>query len=145
MLSEQEFTAQDPAEPELTYFFRHMIAHGVIYESLLHMVRASLHEQIAKFIEGEYVDRVNQYLDLLAFHYDHTENEDKRRFYLRRAGEAAQAAYANEAAIDYYRRVLPLLEPDEQVEIMLKLGEVEQLVGHWDEAADTVSRRAGPG
>ncbi len=55
-------------------------------------------------------------------------------YYLRRAGEAAQAAYANDAAIDYYQRVLPLLPPEEQVDVVRQLAGVMQLVGRWDEA-----------
>ena len=133
-LTQRGLTAPDPVEPGLTYFFKHVIAHDVIYESLLFMLRADLHEQIAAFIERTYADRLGQFLDLLAHHYDHSDNVDKQREYLRKAGGAAQQAYSNDAAIDYYRRVLPLLAPEEQVEISLKLGEVEQLVGHWDEA-----------
>src|SRR5262249_4673048 len=49
-------------------------------------------------------------------------------------GIAAQAAYANEAAIDYYQRLLPLLPQHEQSAILLRLGEVWQLIGRWDEA-----------
>ena len=73
MLSQQNLTAHDPAEPELTYFFKHIITHGVIYDSLLHMLRTSLHEQIGRFIETHYADSLDQYLDLLAYHYDRSE------------------------------------------------------------------------
>jgi class 3 adenylate cyclase/tetratricopeptide (TPR) repeat protein len=136
-LSEQELTARDPTEAEIAYFFKQITTHSVVYDSLLHMVRAALHEQIGDFIEANYPDRINGFLDLLAFHYDRSDNVAQRRHYLRLAGESAQAAYANEAAIDYYRRVLPLLEAGEQVDVMLKLGEVLRLVGQWDEAAAT--------
>ena len=134
LLSQQNLTAHDLAEPELTYFFKHIITHGVIYDSLLHMLRTALHEQIGRFIESQYAESLEQHLDLLAYHYDRSEVTDKKRTYLRRAGEAAQAAYANEAAIDYYERVLPLLPPEEQVDVMRKLGGVMQLVGRWVEA-----------
>jgi class 3 adenylate cyclase/tetratricopeptide (TPR) repeat protein len=133
-LSDQELTAPDPAEAELTYFFKHIITQQVVYESLLHMVRTALHEQIADHLERAYPERRRQLLDLLAYHYDLSANDGKRRHFLRLAGEAAQGAYANEAAIDYYRRVLPLLAAAEQVDVMLKLAEVERLVGHWEEA-----------
>ena len=136
-LSEQELTARDPSEPEMSYFFKQITTHSVVYDSLLHMVRTALHEQIGGYIEANYADRIGIFLDLLAFHYDRSDDVAKRRHYLRLAGESAQAAYANEAAIDYYRRVLPLLEAGEQVETMLKLGEVLRLVGQWDEAAAT--------
>ncbi|MFN2199625.1 MAG: tetratricopeptide repeat protein [Caldilineaceae bacterium] len=134
LLSQQNLTVQDQAEPELTYFFKHVITHSVIYDSLLHMLRTSLHEQIGNFIEATYADTLDQHLDLLAYHFDRSEVLEKRIYYLRRAGEAAQAAYANDAAIDYYERVIPLLSIEHQVSIKRKLGEVLQLVGRWDEA-----------
>ena len=134
-LSEREFTVAVPGEGEPAHSFKHIITHNVVYESLLHTVRADLHAQVGVYIEQTYPDRPAQFVDLLAFHFDHSELTDKRRAYLRRAGEAAQAAYANEAAIDYYRRVLPLLDERERVEVLLKLGGVLRVVGQWEQAA----------
>ena len=50
-------------------------------------------------------------LDLLAHHYWLSENQEKKREYLVRAGEAAEASYANAAAIDYLERAAPLVGP----------------------------------
>jgi adenylate cyclase len=135
-LGQLELTPMDSPEPELTYLFKHVITQEVAYESLPYATRALLHEQLGWFIERVYSRKIEQYIDLLAFHYEHSQNEAKKREYLRRAGEAAQAAYANEAAISYYQRLLPLLSTEEQVPVMLKLGEVLQLVGRWDEAGE---------
>jgi adenylate cyclase len=133
-LSRLELTPMDRPEPELTYLFKHIVTQEVAYESLPYEIRARLHEQLAWFIEQAYQDRLAQYVDLLAFHYTRSENDAKKREYLHKAGEAAQDDYANEAAIDYYQRLLPLLPVEEQVPIKRKLGEVMQLVGRWDEA-----------
>ena len=56
--------------------------------------------------------------------------------YLRRAGDAAQAIYANAAAIDYYERLAPLLPEAERPAVLLELGKVLELVGRWDDARD---------
>jgi predicted ATPase/class 3 adenylate cyclase len=133
-LSRMDFTPLDTPEPELTYLFKHVVMQEVAYESLPYATRAMLHEQLAWFIERVYHQTLEQFIDLLAFHYERSQNEAKKREYLRKAGEAAQSDYANEAAISYYKRLLPLLPVDEQVTIILKLGEVLQLVGHWQEA-----------
>ncbi len=133
-LRAQDMMLLDPSEPEQIYLFRQMITQGVTYESLPHAVKTALHEQIGLYIEQNYPDAVNQYLDLLAYHFDRSENLDKRRYYLRKAGEAAQAAYANLTAIDYYQRVLPFLGPAEQTPVLLRLGAVLELVGRWDNA-----------
>jgi predicted ATPase/class 3 adenylate cyclase len=134
-LSEQDLTEADPSEPGVVYNFKHMITHGVVYESLLHSVRSELHEHLGHFLELSTGERIAGVIDLLAYHFDHSANLEKRRHYLRLAGEAAQASYANEAALDYYARVLRLLNVDERVDVMLRLGEVLRLVGRWEEAA----------
>lgn len=133
-LRQQDVMLLEPTDPELRYLFRQVITQGVTYESLPYAMKAVLHEQIAQFIEQSYPDTLTHYLDLLAYHYDRTANQDKRREYLFKAGVAAQAAYANAAAIDYYQRVLPLLPETEQASVMLKVGQVLELVGQWHEA-----------
>ena len=132
-LNRLELTMVD-SEPELTYLFKHVITQEVSYQSLPYATRAVLHEQVAVYLERTYAPTLDQYVDLLAFHYDHTQNDDKRREYLLKAGVAAQAEYANEVAIDYYQRVLPLLIGAAQTAARLKLGQVLEIVGRWDEA-----------
>jgi adenylate cyclase len=135
-LNQQQFTIYDPAEGEDTYYFRNIITRTVIYDSLLYKSRTTIHEQTGEFLETAYKEETDQYLDLLAYHFDHGLNEDKKRYYLRRAGEFAQKSYNNQSAIEYYRKVLLLLPPEEQIEIMLKTGEVEQLIGNWNDSAN---------
>ena len=134
VLTNLDLTELDTPEPEVAYIFKHIITQEVAYESMPYATRAIQHEKLAQFLERTYRQRLDQYIELLAYHYEHSQNEAKKREYLRKAGEAAQADYANEAAIDYYRRVLPLLADDEKIQVMLKLGEVLQLLGQWDEA-----------
>ncbi len=134
ILTAQNMTVYDPSEADDSYSFRHIITRGVIYDSLLHKMRTNLHEQIGLYLESSYPDAQEQFLDLLAYHFEHGQILDKKRYYLRHAGEVAQRTYANEAAIHYFRNVLPLLPSDEQIDITLRVGEVEKLVGNWDEA-----------
>ena len=134
-LSRLELTSLD-AEPELTYIFKHIVTQEVAYESLPFATRAVLHGHIAQYIEGSYPQAPEQQVDLLAFHYDRSENEPKKREYLLKAGEAAQGRYANTPAIDYYQRVLRLLPAAQQVPVLLKMGQVLEVVGQWDESLD---------
>lgn len=135
-LSQIDLTALDSPEPELTYLFKHVLTQEVAYETLAYATRARLHGEIGAFIEDRYADAIDQHLDVLAHHYDRSENAAKRRTYLRRAGEAARAASANVSAISYFERVLPLLEGRERVEVLLLLGQVHELVGAWQAASD---------
>jgi adenylate cyclase len=132
-LCRQNLMLLDTPEPDLAFLFRHILTQEVAYQSLPYATRAMLHEQLAQFVERTFEEPLGQYVDMLAFHYERSENDDKKREYLLKAGEAAQAAYANEAAMGYYQRLLPFLAPEERVEVMLKLGEVLQLMGRWDE------------
>jgi len=127
-------------EAELTYFFKHIITQEVAYESLPFETRAVLHARIGTFIETTFPAALDQYLDLLAFHYSRSYEQEKQRHYLRLAGEAAQARYANASAIRYYEDLLPLLPPDEQVPVLLRLGRVYELVGEWAQAAEIYGR-----
>nr|MBA3531662.1 tetratricopeptide repeat protein [Ardenticatenales bacterium] len=134
-LSDLDLTPMEKPEPELVYLFKHIVTHEVAYESLPYATRARLHERLAAYLEPQDTAGVPGYLDLLAYHYALSENQSKAREYLRRAAEAAQAAYANGAAQSYYERLLPLLEePEVQVEIHTRLGAVLELVGVWEKA-----------
>jgi tetratricopeptide (TPR) repeat protein len=125
-----DITPLDSPEPELAYLFKHIVTHEVTYESLPFATRAKLHEQLALFLESS-----DAPLDAIAFHYGRTENQEKQREYLRKAGEAAQKKFANDAALEYYGKLLPLLnEPKEQAEILLKRGQVLQVLGKFGEA-----------
>ncbi|MCP4425849.1 MAG: tetratricopeptide repeat protein [Chloroflexi bacterium] len=134
VLSQLDLTPLDTPEPELAYLFKNIVTQEVAYESLPYATRAMLHNLIGEYIERTYADTLEQYVNLLAHHYERSENEDKKREYLLKAGEAAQANYANDAALDYYERALPLLPPGEQAAVTLKLGQVLELVGQWDAA-----------
>lgn len=136
-LSRMELTLLDQPEPDSVYLFKHILTHGVAYESLPFATRAWLHEQVATYVEGRYAGSLDQFTDLLAFHYDQSTNQTKRRAFLRLAGEQAQAAYANTSALDYFTRLLALLEPHEQGPTLMRLGQVRELVGEWAEAGDS--------
>lgn len=135
-LDQLDLTPQDTPEPELAYLFKNVVTQEVAYESLPFATRAMLHDLIGQYIEKHYAHILPQYVGLLAYHYGRSDNETKKREYLLKAGEAAQAEYANEAAIEYFQRVLPLLPEPERAAVMRKLGSVLELVGQWDEASD---------
>ena len=124
-------------EAEQTYLFKHVVTQEVAYESMPFAFRSMLHERVGGLHrERPRPTAIERHLDLLAHHYWHSENLAKKREYLGRAGDAAQAAYANAAAIDYFERLAPLVEQGERVDVLLKLGKVLELVGNWRRAED---------
>jgi class 3 adenylate cyclase/tetratricopeptide (TPR) repeat protein len=127
-----DITPLDSTEPELAYLFKHIITHEVTYESLPFATRARLHEQLARYLESLVGDTA-LLLDSIAFHYGCSENQEKQREYWRKAGEAAQKNFANDAALDYYEKLLPLLkDAKEQTQIHMQRGQVFELMGKWD-------------
>lgn len=130
-----DITPMDKPEPELEYLFKHIVTREVAYESISVATRQQLHENAGKFIERTYPNDLAQMLDLLAYHYGASANRAKQIEYYRRAGEAAQKAYANEAAIGYYEKLLPLLEESQsKVEVLIDIGSIFRVVGRWTEA-----------
>ncbi|HEX9369482.1 MAG TPA: adenylate/guanylate cyclase domain-containing protein, partial [Roseiflexaceae bacterium] len=140
-LNRLDLTPLDKPEPELEYLFKHIVTREVAYESLSLATRAMLHEQTGLFIERTYPNERELWLDLLAYHFGASQNQEKQRVYFRAAAEAAQAAYANETAIEYYQRLLPLLPEPDQIGVMLTIGEIRQLIGAWA-AAEAIIRLA---
>lgn len=136
-LQRLELTALERPEPQLAFIFKHVVTQEVAYDTLPFATRGRLHGELGLFLESRYVHSLEQHLDLLAFHFDKSDQESKRREYLLRAAYSAQARYANAAAITYFRRALPLLEPGERIDPQLSLGRVLETIGDWPGAADT--------
>ncbi len=133
-LVEHELIALDPAATDTSHFFCQSIVQNAIHDSVPHRLRTRMHEAIGTYIEVSQADRLDAFLNLLAYHFDRSENLEKKIEYLGRVGIKAQANYANEAAIDYFERLIPHLSSSESVDIYLRLGQVLQLVGRWDQA-----------
>jgi class 3 adenylate cyclase/tetratricopeptide (TPR) repeat protein len=139
-LDELDLMPRRTAAPEPEYQFKHAITQEVAYQSLTFQLRESLHERVGLYIERTYPDRLAQYVDMLAHHYGHTRRVDKQRIWFRAAGDAAKAAFANEAAVGYYDRLLPL-QPEEQTgEVLVELGGIWHLTGRWTEAEQAYRR-----
>jgi len=139
-LAQLGLTLLETAGPDPAYAFKHLVTQEATYESLSYATRARLHEQLAAYLESLSTPPSAELLDLLAYHYSRSDNRKKAIEYLRKAGEAAQTTYANASAIEYYQRLLALLEEDgdepsqDSVNTRLRLGAVLQLVGQWEEA-----------
>lgn len=140
-LGRLELTPLQQHGTEQEYLFKHIVTREVAYESLAVATRTMLHEQIGAYIERRYPQELERYLDLLAYHYGQSHNTDKKQSYFAQAAEVARTNYANDVAIDYYQRLLPLAADAAKSTILLALGEVQQLIGQWD-AAEQSYRQA---
>ncbi len=119
------------------YAFRHAVIQEVAYESLPYALRATVHGRVGAWLEVTQPGA----LDLLAHHFWHSHEEQKKREYLRKAGDAAKERFANTAAADYYRRLVPLVQGAEREAALDELGAALEIQGEWPEAV-TVRRQA---
>ncbi|MDQ6693566.1 MAG: AAA family ATPase [Chloroflexota bacterium] len=123
-----------------SYLVEHELIRQTIYASTSTPRRQLLHGQIAAIIEGsagEASEPANRIRILkLAYHYGRTLNRAKQQEYFWKAAETAHKEYANEVAIDYGERLLPLLPPNEQVPVLLQLEGVYSHTGHVDKAEE---------
>lgn len=141
-LESLELTPLDRLEPELEYLFKHILTQQVAYDTLSYALREDLHERVGHFIETRYSDDLNPLLFLIAFHYGNSRNHERQRFYFRLAGDHARRLFLNQAAVDYYQRLLRLLDASDpsgadavsRGDVLYALGEVWQHTGRWDEA-----------
>lgn len=114
LLQNYDLVLADPSDSDPAYLFKHMVTHQVAYESLAYETRETLHEAYARFLETQ-ADPA-RVLDLVAYHYDRSRNLEKRREFLRRAGEAAAARFSNAEAVDYFSRALAIAADDDAAE-----------------------------
>lgn len=130
----RDIALPEPVDGEDAYLFKHIVIQEVAYESLPYGFRATIHETIGRHLEQFAGDNLRPWLDLLAFHFDRSNCEEKKRHYLVAAGDAARAAYALPSAISYYERALALLSDGARVDVLARFGDVLELAGRWTDA-----------
>ena len=114
--------------------FRHATLREAAYSALSFATRAALHEQIGLHIEAHYAQPAAHFVPMLAHHFGHSKNTPKQRVYFRQAGDLASVSFANDVAMHYYSRLLPLLAEREQAEVSIQLSEVQAHTGQWAQA-----------
>ncbi|MCP4665386.1 MAG: guanylate cyclase, partial [Deltaproteobacteria bacterium] len=104
-----EFIYEKSLFPELEYIFRHALTQEVAYNSLLVKRRKEIHEKIGQAIEELYPERLEEFYEMLAYHYSGSDNLEKACRYSRLSGEKAWANYSHGEACDFYKGAIDLL------------------------------------
>jgi class 3 adenylate cyclase/tetratricopeptide (TPR) repeat protein len=99
--------------PELEYIFKHALIQEVAYNSLLLRKRREIHEKIGQAIEQIYPEKLEEFYEMLGYHYYEGEDWLKALEYLEKAGDRLSAAYANQEALHYY---------DQAIDVCGKIG-----------------------
>jgi class 3 adenylate cyclase/tetratricopeptide (TPR) repeat protein len=148
-LKQLELVREKNLFPEVEYMFKSAVTKDVVYNSLLVKHRKELHRRIAEAIENIYGERKDDHLEMLAYHYFHSDAIEKAVAYLIKAGDRAKSVYANKEAVGYFQQALQHMQEKgrswnkHRKEVYLKLGETCDLLGEFDQAV--LHYRAGLG
>ncbi|HMA85864.1 MAG TPA: adenylate/guanylate cyclase domain-containing protein [Desulfosalsimonadaceae bacterium] len=105
-----EFIYEKRLFPELEYIFKHALTQEVAYNSLLVKRRKEIHEKIGNVIEELYAERLEEYYEVLAYHYERSQNNEKSIVYLSLANQKATNANAMEEAKGYFDKAMDILD-----------------------------------
>jgi class 3 adenylate cyclase/tetratricopeptide (TPR) repeat protein len=110
VLKDSEFLYERGIYPQSTYVFKHALTQDVAYDSLLFKRKKEIHEKIGEVIDALYPDRLEEYYELLAYHYGRSDNAGKALQYLDLANQKAAKLNAMEEAKAYFDEAMALLD-----------------------------------
>ncbi|MDX1415665.1 MAG: AAA family ATPase [Candidatus Promineifilaceae bacterium] len=113
-----DLTPLQTAEPDLNYYFKHIIIQEVAYGLLLFAQRQTLHHAVAHWYEKSYAHDLSPYYPLLAHHWLEAVGESEHEAeilgkavdYLYKAGEQALRSNAMLEAIEHLSKGLELVK-----------------------------------
>jgi len=95
------FLRRTATSHDTLYAFTHAIAQDVAYDGLLKKARGDLHEQIGLVIENLYRDRLPEFTETLAHHFQRGHSKPKAIQYLMAAGQKSLDRFSVEDAFNY--------------------------------------------
>jgi predicted ATPase len=101
-----EFIYEKSLFPDLEYIFRHALVQEVAYNSLLLNRRKEIHEKIGQAIESLYPQRLEEFCEMLAYHYSKSGNLAKAYEYLKDSAEKALRSDATFEAVRFYKEAM---------------------------------------
>ncbi|MGD9365961.1 MAG: adenylate/guanylate cyclase domain-containing protein [Desulfobacteraceae bacterium] len=96
--------------PEMEFIFKHALIQEVSYRSLLRRERQRVHERIGRTIEHIYQDRLSEFDETLAIHFQKSTATDKATDYLIRSGTKALRRCALDESDQYFKTAKAMLE-----------------------------------
>lgn len=131
-----------------SYTFKHMLTREVVYDSMLHAQRQTLHQAIGEALEGFYADRLEEVYDLLAYHYARTNDAARAVGYLILASDKAARLYAHaealaalQEALRHAERLSPVQCDHCYVDLILRQSESLVPLGRLRESCDLLCQQ----
>jgi len=137
-----EFIYEKRLFPELEYAFKHALTQEVAYNSLLQKRRKEIHEKIGGAIEELWPHRLEEFYEMLAYHYSKSENFEKAYQYFKLSGVKAMRKHSNLEAVRYFKGAIELLvkmpkiddHKKEQFDVRLSMA-YAMVYTHWPEGS----------
>jgi tetratricopeptide (TPR) repeat protein len=144
-----ELIYEKATHPELAYMFKHALTHDVAYASVLAERRRELHRTIGLAIEELYADRLAEFYETLANHFDRAGEWDRALLYHERAAEKAAEHFANRSVIAHAEQALAIAErlgdrvaPERWRTLEERLGLARFYASDMQASADAFARAA---
>ncbi len=119
------------------YMFKHALLRDVTYETLLKRQRIDYHARVADWLNTVSGERRNEYLPIIADHYEKAGLHDQAAKTLIEAGEQALGVCAFNDAFRFLRQAQTYILPEQRRDIayiQLKIGEVFLRSGELNDA-----------
>jgi class 3 adenylate cyclase/tetratricopeptide (TPR) repeat protein len=137
-----EFIYEKRLFPELEYIFKHALTQEVAYNSLLLKRRRETHGRIGGAIEEIYSDRLEEFYEMLAYHYSNSDNLEKAVQYLKLCGNKTMRTYSPIEAFRFYRDAIGILKQmretvqnkKEQIEVILSMAHSMRLLAYPEDS-----------
>ncbi len=142
VLKDSELLYERGIFPQSTYIFKHALTQEVVYNSLLLKSRNQIHEKIGRAIEELYTERLEEFYEMLAYHYSKSEDPEKAYHYLKLSGNKATRNYSNWEALRFYKEAIDVLgklpeteeNKREQIKVRLSMAVPLQLLGYPEDS-----------
>jgi class 3 adenylate cyclase/tetratricopeptide (TPR) repeat protein len=150
ILKDSELLYERGIYPQTNYIFKHALTQEVIYNSLLLKRRKEIHEAIGKSIQSIHSSRLEEYYEVLAFHYSKSDCFEKAYEYLKLSGSKSTKNYSNWEAYRFYEQAigvlnqLPATEENKRkkIEIILLISRPMMFLGHPEDSLNILQTGA---
>jgi class 3 adenylate cyclase/tetratricopeptide (TPR) repeat protein len=147
-LARLDFLHERPGAQERTYVFKHALVQQVAYEGLLEGQRRRSHARVGRALEALYARRTDEVAELLAHHFERSDEVERAVDYTILAAEKAQRRWANAEALVALDTALARLDgmPGSEanrrrrIDIVIKQAEVKFALGRHAEHREALER-----
>jgi len=96
-------------QPDLEYIFKHALTQEVVYSGLLKKERLAIHERIGLVMEQLFNDRLPEFYETLAYHFQQGQSDLKAVNYLINSGEKSLKRCSLEESHQYFQEAFNIL------------------------------------